>query len=346
MSDVQTANEKKVGLVLPDWLTVSSSPHLHSDESVQKIMWHVCLSLAPVALWAIYMFGWRALVMILVGCGSAVLTEYLIQKWRKVPVTAFDGSAFLTGLLLVFCVPVTLPFWMMALGSAFAVAVAKQTFGGLGQNVFNPAHIGRAFLLASFPVQMTTWSATASHAANAVDGMTTATPLGVLAEEGYGAVQASFGSGGELYWRLFSGNINGCIGEVSALLIILGGAYLLVRRYISWEGPVIYIGTVGLLSWAFSGDAGWFSGDPIFAILSGGLIIGAFYMITDYVTTPITRKGQIIFALGAGFLVWLIRRYGGYPEGVCYSILLMNCFTPLIDRLIKPKRFGQGKARS
>lgn len=347
MSEQETA---KPGLTLPEWLTVSSSPHLHTEESVSRIMWTVSASLAPAALWGIYAFGWRALVHLLVCTVAAIVTEWVVQKLRRVPVTALDGSAFLTGLLLAFCLPPNLPFWESALGSAFAIFVAKQAFGGLGQNIFNPAHIGRAFLLASFPVQMTTWTAAAGqtqHIVAGVQGTTGATPLGVMKEYGFDQVQSTFGSGADLYWRLFVGDINGCIGEVSALLILLGGLFLIYKRYIRWEGPAIYVGLTALLWWVLPGKNGeWFTGDPLFAALSGGLVLGAFYMITDYVTTPITRGGQIIFAVGAAFIVWLIRSFGGYPEGVCYSILLMNCFSPLIDRLVRPARYGAASAKA
>lgn len=349
MSDLE--NEKTPnGLILPEWLRVSSSPHLRSEESVAKIMWTVNATLAPAAIWGVYSFGWRAAVHLIVCTVTAILTEYVIQKVRGMKVTALDGSAFLTGLLLAFCLPPGLDFWMAALGSAFAIFVAKHAFGGLGQNIFNPAHIGRAFLLASFPVAMTTWTVAAGqtlHVTDGVQGTTGATPLGVLKEYGFAQVQATFGSGSDLYWRLFMGNVNGCIGEVSALLLLLGGLFLIIKRYIRWEAPVIYIGLTALLWWILPGrKAEFFSGDPLFAALSGGLVLGAFYMITDYVTTPITRGGQMIFAAGAAILVWLIRSYGGYPEGVCYSILLMNCFAPLIDRLLKPKRYGVGAGKA
>jgi electron transport complex protein RnfD len=342
MSEVQAVEEKKDRLVLPEWLTVSSSPHVKTNESTEKIMWTVNAALLPATAWGVYHFGLHALLVVLTCVIAAAATEYVVLKLRGLPNSIADGSAVLTGLLLALCLPPSFPLWMTALGSAFAVFIAKQSFGGLGQNIFNPAHIGRAFLLASFPVLMTTWSAIAPATPNApaellVDGVTTATPLGMLKEQGWESMTAVFGSGGDLYWRLFIGDVNGSIGEVSALFLLLGGAFLLIKRYISWEGPVTYIATVALLT-LISG------GDPIFAMLSGGLIIGAFFMITDYVTTPITRKGQVIFALGGGLLVWLIRTYGGYPEGVCYSILLMNCFTPLIDRVIKPKRYGVKKA--
>lgn len=338
MSEAQTDEVKKNALTLPEWLTVSSSPHIGSTDSTERIMWTVNLTLLPAAAWGVYRFGWRALVLMLVCVLSSIATEFVVQKVRKVPTSHLDGSAMLTGLLLAFCLPPSFPIWMAALGSVFAVFVAKHTFGGLGQNIFNPAHIGRAFLLASFPVQMTTWH---MRGKDIVDGVTSATPLGVLKEEGWQVMTQTFGSGSELYWKLFMGNINGCIGEVSALLLLIAGVVLIAMKIISWQGPVVYIATVALLSWVFSGPEGMFSGDPLFAMLSGGLILGAFFMVTDYVTTPITRRGQLIFAIGAGFIVWLIRGYGGYPEGVCYSILLMNCFTPLIDRLVQPKRYGE-----
>lgn len=346
MSEVQALEEKKSGLVLPEWLTVSSSPHVKTAESTEKIMWTVNATLLPATLWGVYQFGLQALWVVLVSVLAAVVTEGVVLRLRGLACANRDGSAVLTGLLLALCLPPGFPLWMTALGSAFAIFIAKHCFGGLGQNIFNPAHIGRAFLLASFPVLMTTWTAIRPASASApadllIDGVTTATPLGVMKEHGFEAVSAVFGPGWELYWNLFLGTVNGSIGEVSALFLLLGGAWLIFKRYISWEGPVVYIATVAVLSWIYDGGA-VFGGHPLFAVLSGGLIIGAFFMITDYVTTPITRKGQIIFALGGGLLVWLIRTFGGYPEGVCYSILLMNCFTPLIDRFIKPKRYGVG----
>jgi electron transport complex protein RnfD len=323
--------------LLAPLLSVASSPHVRTRETIPRIMWTVNATLIPVALWGVYVFGVRALIHMIVCCAIAVATEWSIQRLRGVSETWNDGSAFLTGLLLAFCIPVGLGYWMAALGSVFCIAVAKHTFGGLGQNIFNPAHAGRAFLLASFPVQMTTWPELVTPYAT-----TTATPLGMLSEaarlgqDGMPEVIATFGSRSEMYWSLFIGNTNGCIGEVSALLLVLGGAVLVYKRYIFWQGPVFYIGTAALLGWIF-GTGGLFTGDPLLQILSGGLVIGAFYMLTDMVTSPVTVKGQIVFAIGGGVLVFLIRRFGGYPEGVCYSILLMNCATPLIDRIFKPE---------
>ncbi|MDS1029196.1 RnfABCDGE type electron transport complex subunit D [Bacillota bacterium LX-D] len=318
-------------------LTVSPSPHIRSQESIPKIMWNVNLAVAPAALFGIFYFGLPALVTVLVSIASAVLTEFIIQKWQKKEVTINDGSACLTGLLLAMCLPPAIPFYMTALGAAFAIAIAKHTMGGLGFNIFNPAHIGRAALMASWPVAMTTWTV---NPLSKVDALTTATPLNILKQHGYDQLIQVFGSQPELYKALFLGTRNGSLGETSTILLVLGGIYLIYKGYIKWQVPVCMIGTVGILTWAFGGANGLFTGDPIFHMMAGGLVIGAFFMATDMVTVPITTKGQIIFAVGAGTITTLIRLLGGYPEGVCYSILLMNCVTPLIDRFIKPARFG------
>lgn len=313
-------------------LTVSASPHIRCDESISKIMWTVNATLAPAALFSIYQFGLPALTTMVLCIAAAVATEYLVQKWQGKEITVNDGSAFLTGLLLAMNIPSTVPWYMPILGSAVAIAIAKHTMGGLGYNIFNPALIGRAFLLASWPIAMTTWPQMASK----VDGVTSATPLGILKLQGYEKLVAVFGDKLEMYKSLFIGTRSGSMGETSALLLILGGAYLIYRGYINWQVPVFMIGTVGILTGAFGGD-------PLLNMMSGGLILGAFFMATDMVTIPITIKGQIIFAVGAGALTVLIRLLGGYPEGVCYAILLMNSVTPLIDRLIKPAKYGSGR---
>jgi electron transport complex protein RnfD len=298
-------------------------------------MWNVNLALAPAAIFGVFHFGISALINIIVAIVSAVLAEYLVQKFRKVRITAFDGSAFLTGLLLAMCVPPSLPPYMMAIGSVVAIVVAKHSMGGLGYNIFNPAHIGRAALMVSWPIAMTNWSSMTTK----VDAVTSATPLGILKQQGYGALLDTFGGKSELYFAMFLGNRNGSIGETCTFLLILGGLYLLYKRIINWQIPFVMIGTVGVLTWIF-GPEGLFTGDPVFHMMAGGLVIGAFFMATDMVTIPITKKGQIIFAVGAGMLTALIRLKGGYPEGVCYSILLMNCVTPLIDLVVRPKKFG------
>lgn len=316
-------------------LTVSTSPHIRTEESISRIMWSVSASLAPAAIFGVYNFGISALTIIVLGILSAIAFEYLIQKIRGKEITINDGSAFLTGLLLAMCVPPSLPPYMIVVGSFIAIVICKHSMGGLGYNIFNPAHIGRAALMVSWPVSMTTWSTITTS----VDVVTSATPLNILKQQGYGKLIETFGSTTELYKALFIGTRNGCIGETSTILLIIGGLYLIYKKYINWEVPVFMIGTVAILTWIF-GPAGLFTGDPLFHAMAGGLVIGAFFMATDMVTIPITKKGQIIFAVGAGALTVLIRLKGGYPEGVCYSILLMNSVTPLIDRLCQPVKFG------
>lgn len=319
-------------------LTVSASPHIRCDESISKIMWSVNLALAPAALYSFFRFGMPAVTSMVVCIAAAVATEYFIQKWQNKPVTISDGSAFLTGMLLAMNIPATVPFYMPLLGAVVAIGIAKHTMGGLGYNIFNPALIGRAFLLASWPIAMTTWPTMASK----LDGVTSATPLGILKLQGYDKLLEVFGDKPDalpitMYKALFFGSRSGSMGETSALLLILGGVFLIYRGYIKWQIPVFMIGTVGVLTALFGGHGIY---GAIMHMMSGGLILGAFFMATDMVTIPITTKGQIIFAVGAGALTVLIRLLGGYPEGVCYAILLMNTVTPLIDRLIKPVRFG------
>jgi electron transport complex protein RnfD len=319
-------------------LSVSTSPHLRSEDSISKIMWTVNMALAPAALFGAWHFGINAFLVMLVSAGSAVLFEYLVQKLRKKPVTIKDGSAFLTGLLLAMCLPPSVPLYMPVVGTFIAIVIAKHSMGGLGYNIFNPAHIGRAALMVSWPVLMTTWTKLTVNV-NGVDVVTSATPLNVLKQQGHDALINMFGSSTAMYTHLFLGTRNGSIGETSTVLLVLGGVFLIWKKIVKWEIPVAMIATVGLFTWIF-GPAGLFTGDPLFHMMAGGLIIGAFFMATDMVTAPMTRKGQIIFAVGAGLLVVLIRLKGGYPEGVCYSILLMNSVTPLIDRFTQPVKFG------
>ena len=324
--------------------TVSVSPHIRDDETISHIMWQVNAALMPAALFAIWWFGIPALINMLVGVVFAVLGEYLWQKGMHQPITAFDGSACITGLLLAMSMSPVLPPYMVAIGSLLAVVVAKQSMGGLGFNIFNPAHIGRAALMVSWPVAMTTWTKMAD-VSGGVDAMTSATPLNILKMQGYDALIATFGSQSDLYWNLFIGTRNGSLGETSTLLLLLGGLYLIWKGYVNWQVPVTMIATVAILTWIF-GPAGLFTGDPVFHVMAGGLMLGAFFMATDMVTIPMTIKGQLIFAVGAGALTVLIRLVGGYPEGVCYSLLLMNAVTPLIDRFCKPRIFGAGGANN
>lgn len=327
----------------PELFTVSVSPHIRDDETISHIMWQVNAALLPAAIFAIWWFGIPALINMIVGVVFAVLGEYIWQKGMHQPITAFDGSACITGLLLAMSMSPLLPPYMVAIGSLLAIIVAKQSMGGLGFNIFNPAHIGRAALMVSWPVAMTTWTKM-TDAAGGVDAMTSATPLNILKMQGYDALVATFGSQSDLYWNLFIGTRNGSLGETSTLLLLLGGLYLIWKGYVNWQVPVTMIATVAVLTWIF-GPAGLFTGDPMFHVMAGGLMLGAFFMATDMVTIPMTIKGQLIFAVGAGALTVLIRLVGGYPEGVCYSLLLMNAVTPLIDRFCKPRIFGAGGAK-
>ena len=327
-------------------LIVSISPHIKSEESVSRIMWSVNLSLLPALVMAVYFFGPRAFFITAVCIISAVLSEYYMQKVLKRKVTIGDGSAFLTGLLLGMNLPASLwslnPFTIHVpvIGSFVAIVITKQLFGGLGYNVFNPALIGRAFLFISFPKLMTIWSEPTA-AFVALDAKTTATPLGILKEEGVEKLMEVFGDKINLYMQLLIGHRGGCIGETSIIALLIGAAFLIYRGYITWHIPISFVGTVAVLAWVFGGKGtGLFTGDPILHLLSGGLILGAFFMATDYVTCPSVKKGQIIFGIGCGALTILIRLKGGYPEGVMFAILLMNCFAPLIDRGFKTKVFG------
>ncbi len=338
---------------------VSSSPHITDNESIPKIMYGVVLSLIPAMIGAIYFFGIRSLWVVLVAVVAAVATESIIQKLMKKPVTVTDGSAILTGILLAFNVPAEVPLWIPAIGSVFAIAVGKIPFGGLGYNPMNPALLGRAFLLASWPTHLTIFKTNPTGGTlSGIDAITNATPLNVfrqakdtianqtvLPTEVVQEASNTITQLSDSYWNLFSGKVGGCLGETSALLLLVGAIYLIYKRYISLKIPLSYIGTVALLTWIFGGTEGLFSGDPIFHVLSGGLMLGAFYMATDMVTSPVTYKGRIYFGIGCGVLTVVIRLVGGYPEGVSYSILLMNLTVPLIDRYTKPKVFGEVKTK-
>jgi len=313
-----------------DLLVVTSSPHVHSPDSVPNAMRDVLIALVPALLVGLYYFRLSALTVIVACVASAYAAEVVCLRVMKKPQTG-ETSAIITGLLLAFCIPPHLPLWMAVLGSVFSIVIAKHLFGGLGQNIFNPALIGRAFLLASFPVAMTSWS-------RPLDGMSTATPLGIM-KEATGQALPSIG-------ELFLGNVSGSIGETSALALLLGGIYLLYRGHIDWRIPGSFLGTVFLLmsiAGAFKGQGLWY---PFFHLFAGGLLLGAFFMATDWVTTPVTKLGRIIFGIGCGSLVVLIRLKGGYPEGVAYSILLMNLVTPLIDRYTRARVFGRVKSHA
>lgn len=315
---------------------LSSSPHAHADASTSRIMLDVIIALLPALCCGVYFFGLRALILTGTCIAACLVTEGVCRLAMKRDNTLGDFSAVVTGLLLALNLPPDLPVWMAAVGGVFAIGVAKQVFGGLGYNPFNPALAARAFLLISFTGPMTTWTKSAwTLSAGNVEATTTATPLALIKKgaEGFDWSQAA------LIKDLFIGNVNGCIGEVSALALLIGAAYLLYRKVITWHIPVAFIGTVFLYA-MFKGGV-----PPLVHVLSGGCVIGACFMATDYVTSPITAKGKLIFGCGCGLITMLIRTAptGAYPEGVSFSILIMNALTPLINRFTQPKPFGKVK---
>lgn len=311
-------------------LIVSLSPHIHSGDSVERSMWNVVIALMPALATALWIFGTGALWVTLVAVTTALMTEWAIERFMfRRPCTLRNGSALITGLLLAFNLPSVLPWWMVVIGAVVAIGIGKMSFGGLGCNIWNPALVGRVFLLLSFPAAMTTWPAGVS---SGVDATTGATFLNIMKYEPAKALADA-----DLL-DMAIGHMNGSLGEVGALAIIAGGLWLLFTRTITWHIPVSMLGAAALLSWALGGN-------PLLDLLSGGLMLGAIFMATDYVTSPMTRSGQIIFGAAIGLITIVIRRFGAYPEGVSFAILLMNSFVPLINRYCKPRIFGKGGAR-
>ncbi len=317
-------------------LIVSLSPHVHSGDSVQKNMYGVCIALVPALLCSLWFFGLGAAIVLATSVVACVLFEWLISKFilKRSGLSITDGSAILTGLLLGFNLPSNLPFWIIIIGALVAIGIGKMTFGGLGQNPFNPALVGRVFLLISFPVQMTSWPVPGQLTAY-TDAVTAATPLGLAKA---GLVDHIPGA-----TDLLLGNMGGSLGEVSALALILGCIYMLWRKIITWHIPVSILGTVAVLSGILYGSAPESYLDPATVLLSGGMLLGACFMATDYVTSPMTPKGQIIYGVSIGLITLIIRNWGAYPEGMSFAILIMNAFTPLINNYCKPRRFGQKK---
>lgn len=302
-------------------LIASYPPYVRDEDTIEKIMYTVSAALLPAVGAAVYYFGPRVLAVLLVCVASSAGFEYLVNRIRKQDATFLDGSAILTGILLALNLPSNLPLWMAVLGSFVAIVIVKQLFGGLGYNIFNPALAARVFLLISFPVAMTSWPVPF-----AVDAQTAASPLGILKTEGLRAVSDI------TLWKAFAGGIGGSFGETSGLALLLGAAWLFWKRYITWIIPFSFVGMV----FAFTGifhliDPGQYA-SPMFHMVTGGLILGAFFMATDMVTSPVSRRGQWVFGLGCGLLTAIIRLFGGYPEGVSFAILIMNAFVPLIDR--------------
>ena len=324
-------------------LNVSPSPHQQSPETTRKLMYGVVIALIPALAASIYFFGTGAVIVTLTSVLSCVAVEYLIQRFiLKVKPSISDGSAVVTGLLLAFNVPSNLPVHIIIIGAIIAIGVAKMTFGGLGNNPFNPALVGRVFLLISFPVQMTSWPVPTGFKTGYADAVTGATPLGLMSEgvkngEAVSAIMDKIPS----HMQLFYGQMGGSMGEISAVALILGSIYLLWKKIITWHIPVSILLTVAFFTGIlWLADPTKFA-DPLFHLLTGGLMLGAIYMATDYVTSPMTHKGMIIYGIGIGIITVLIRTWGAYPEGVAFSILIMNAFVPLLNMYMKPKRFGK-----
>ena len=323
-------------------IIVSASPHVHSDRTSKNLMYDVVIALIPVFLVSLYVFGISALIVTTAAVISCVLFEYLIQKYlMKTEVTIGDGSALITGILLAFNLPAGIPVWMVAIGSLIAIGVAKLSFGGLGFNIFNPALVGRVFLLVSFPVEMTLWPTAVENNTSVVDAVTGATTLGLI-KEGvqFGETMTEISTKIPTGMQMFLGITGGSIGEMSAIALIIGGVFLIIRKVITWHIPVTVLATIAVMTGIFWWVDPEQYASPMIHVLSGGAVLGAFYMATDLVTSPVTKKGMVIFALGIGVITVVIRLFGAYPEGISFAILIMNAFVPLINSYFKPRRFG------
>lgn len=311
---------------------VDSSPLGQTGESTKKIMYTVVLSLIPAMAVSVWMFGVEAIRVLVLASVFSVGFEYIASRFTSFKVDAFDGSALLTGILLAMNLPANAPWWMVLIGSIVAIGLGKMVFGGLGQNIFNPALVARVFLLISFPVQMTSWLIPGT-----VDGSTGATPLGILKTEGVGAIANTD------LMHLAIGQMGGSLGEISAAAILLGAIWLFIKKIITWEVPLTFLLTVFIFTGIFYlVDPGQYA-SPVFHLLTGGVFLGVFYMATDMVTSPLTFRGKLVFGIGCGFFTALIRLFGAYPEGVSFAILFMNGFVPLLDRYFPDKKFGMVK---
>ena len=323
-------------------LIATSSPHIRAAENTRSIMLDVIIAMLPALAWAVWMFGFKALTLTAVSAAGCVFFEWGYRKLMKKPQSVGDLSAVVTGMLLAFVSPVTTPHWMILVGDFFAIVVVKQLFGGIGKNFVNPALAGRAFLLGSYAGVMTSWAAPGTKVpviGSTVDAVTAATPLAYMKTGDMEGLLANYSIG-----DMFVGNIGGSLGEISVVMLLIGGLYLLWRKVINWHTPVAYILTVAVLTFLFpKGDASgleWM----LYSISSGGLFLGAFFMATDYATSPVTKKGQLIFGIGCGLFTVFIRYFGSYNEGVCYSIMVMNLCVALIDKKTRPARFGVVKS--
>ena len=325
-------------------LLISPSPHVHSGDTIEKNMYGVLIALIPAFICSVLFFGMGAVIVTLTSVAACVFFEYIIQKLLlKQQPSVFDGSAILTGVLLAFNVPSNLPVWIIIIGALVAIGIGKMSFGGLGCNIFNPALVGRVFLLISFPVQMTTWPLPQGFAGSYTDALTGATPLGMLKEAvKSGQSLTEWMAAGTLpdYKNMLLGNMGGSLGEVAALALLAGFLFMLFRKIITWHIPVTIFATIILFSGILHLCNPDHFANPLFHLLSGGMMLGAIFMATDYVTSPMTPKGMIIFGAGIGILTVVIRIFGAYPEGMSFAILIMNAFTPLSNRYCKPARFA------
>ena len=324
-------------------LTISPSPHDHTAESVPKLMYGVILALLPAFLVSVYFFGIGTVIITGTAMISCALFEWLIQRFlMKEKTSISDGSAMVTGILLAFCLPTNLPVWLVVLGSFVAISVGKMSFGGLGNNPFNPALVGRVFLFISFPVQLTSWPEPGVNHFAYLDASTGATPLGIM-KEGMknGEKMSEILTELPFYMDMFVGRMGGSAGEVTAAALLLGLIFMLVRRITTWHIPVSILGTVTVFTGIMWLSDPAMNPSPLFHLLSGGLMLGAVFMATDYVTSPMNVKGMWIYGIGIGVITVVIRVFGSYPEGVQFAILIMNAFTPLINKYAKPRRFGK-----
>ena len=323
-------------------LIATSNPHIRSNETTRSIMLAVIIAMLPALAFAIFNFGLRALTLTAVSVVACIFWEWLYRKLMKKPQSIGDLSCVVTGMLLAFVCPVHMPYWMIIIGDFFAIVVVKQLFGGIGKNFLNPALAGRAVLLASYAGTMTSWVDPAAGKAAIIgsnaDVVTTATPLAIMKTGDFAELMATYGVD-----KMFIGQIPGSLGEVSAVALLIGGAYLIWRKVINWQTPVAYIATVAVLTFLFP-KAGSGMDWMLYSVFGGGLFLGAFFMATDYATSPVTKKGQLIFGIGCGLFTVLIRYFGSYNEGVCYSIMVMNLLVALIDKYTKPTRFGVVKS--
>lgn len=326
-------------------LVVSPSPHVHSGESTSRLMYNVVLALIPALAVTLFYFGIGALIVTSISIVSCMVFEFLIQKYlMKAKPSLTDGSALVTGLILAFNLPSNLPWWIVVIGALVAIGVGKMSFGGLGSNPFNPALVGRVFLLISFPVQMTSWPLPIESRMAYIDAITGATPLAIVKEGlSAGTPMSQIADQIPSHMQLFMGAMGGSLGEIAAFALLIGFVWMLVTKVVTWHIPVSIFATIGIFTgilWLINPEA---NADPIFHLITGGVMLGAIFMATDYVTSPMHPKGMWVFGIGIGVITVVIRVWGAYPEGISFAILIMNAFVPLINRYLKPARFGEIK---